>query len=170
METKSQAGKEAALTVVKKLKAPIESVFEAFSNPVELAEWWGPAEYIMTVTEFNFKPQGICLFKMENEHGIMWARFIYREIETPYLLEFVLSFSNENGGIARAPFFENWPLEILNVITLAEENTETTLTINCYPVNATDEEITSFRQNKLSLNQGLSAAITKLEARILNKA
>ena len=167
MQTKNQTSKEAALTVAKEFNAPIQLVFDALSNPDALAEWWGPVGYTMTVARFDFTPGGICLFKMENKESEMWARFIYGQIKSPELVEFTLSFSDENGGITRAPFFENWPLEILNIITLTEQGGKTTLTNNCFPVNTTHEEISSFEENKLSFNQGLSASLEKLKTYLL---
>ena len=163
MQTKDQNDSKVVVTVEKKLHAPIQAVFDALSNPDALAEWWGPVGYKMTVTKFSFNPNGLCLFKMENEKSVMWARFIYGQIKSPELVELTLSFSDEKGGITRAPFFENWPLEILNVITLTEQNGVTTITNKSTPVNATKEEIASFKENKLSFNQGLSASMEKLK-------
>ena len=168
MQTKNQTNEKAVLTVAKEFNAPIQLVFDALTNPDALAEWWGPVGYTMTVTKFDFTPRGICLFKMENKESEMWARFIYGQIKSPELVEFTLSFSDENGGITRAPFFENWPLEILNIITLAEQDGKTTLTNICFPVNATYEEVASFKENKLSFNQGLSASLEKLKIYLLN--
>jgi uncharacterized protein YndB with AHSA1/START domain len=163
MQNEKQKNSNIVLTVEREFDAPIQLVFDALSNPDSLAQWWGPAGYIMTVVKFEFKPKGLCLFKMENEDGLMWARFIYREIKSPELVEFVLSFSDENSGITRAPFFENWPLEILNVITLNEQNGKTTITNNSSPLNATKEEIASFNENKLSFKQGTSASMERLK-------
>jgi len=162
MQTKNQTHKDAVLVITREFNAPIQTVFAALSHPEALAEWWGPVGYKMTVTKFSFKPDGLCLFKMENETSLMWAKFIYGPIKSPESVEFTLSFSNETGGLTRAPFFENWPLEIRNIITLTEQNGKTTLTNNCFPVNATQEELTSFSENKSSFNHGLSASMDKL--------
>ncbi|HEY0670086.1 MAG TPA: SRPBCC domain-containing protein [Sphingobacteriaceae bacterium] len=168
METKKQTSNKAVLTVSKVFNAPIQLVFDALSDADALAEWWGPVGFKMTVTQFNFAPDGLCLFKMENEGTIMWAKFVYGQIKHPELVEFVLSFSDETGKIIRAPFFKDWPLQIQNIITLTEQNGKTAFTINCYPINATEAELLSFTENKSSFNQGLSASMEKLGQYLLN--
>ncbi len=162
MSTLKPADQDAVLVISRTFQAPIQAVFNALSQPHALSEWWGPSGYVMTITNFNFKPQGLCLFKMENESSTMWARFIYGRILSPELVEFILSFSDENGGLTQAPFFENWPLEIQNVITLTEKNGLTTLTNTCSPVRASKEELASFTANKSSFNQGFNASLDKL--------
>ncbi|MES2679576.1 MAG: SRPBCC domain-containing protein [Bacteroidota bacterium] len=164
METKSQKNNEAILVIEKEFDAPVRSVFNALSDPNALSQWWGPDGYRMRVTKFDFNPKGMCLFKMENQEHVMWARFIYGRIKSPELVEFVLSFSDENGTITRAPFFDNWPLEIMNVITLKSQNGKTILKNSCFPVNATAEEIISFNHNKSSLSGGMSSSMEKLNA------
>lgn len=162
MSTLKPEDQHAALVISRTFRAPIQAVFNALAKPDALSVWWGPAGYSMTVTKFDFKPQGLCLFKMENESSTMWARFIYGRIMNPELVEFILSFSDENGGLTKAPFFENWPMEIQNVITLSEQNGLTTLTNTCSPVRARREELVSFTANKLSFNQGFNASLDKL--------
>lgn len=163
MITRKPENKNAELLISRDFQAPIQSVFEALSNPEALAKWWGPVGYTMTFTIFDFRPGGLCLFKMENEASTMWARFIYGQIINPESVEFTLSFSDEKGGLTRAPFFDHWPLEIHNVISLKEHQGMTTLSIHCYPVHATAEELASFNENKSSFHQGLSASLDKLK-------
>jgi uncharacterized protein YndB with AHSA1/START domain len=100
---------------------------------------------------------------MENEEMIMWARFVYRAIRRLEYIEFVLSFSDEKGGVTRAPFFDNWPLEILNQLSFSEKDGKTTITLTCTPVNATPGETDTFRANKGSFEQGTSAAFNQLK-------
>lgn len=153
---------EGVLVISRTFQAPIQAVFNALAQPDALSEWWGPSGYVMTVTRFDFKPRGLCLFKMENESGIMWARFIYGTIQSPERVEFILSFSDENGGLTRAPFFDHWPMEILNVITLSEQHGLTTLTNTCSPVRSSPEELASFSVNSSSFHQGFNASLDKL--------
>lgn len=46
--------------------APRERLFAMFSNPGELAEWWGPSGFTNTFHEFDFRPGGKWRFTM---HG-----------------------------------------------------------------------------------------------------
>jgi uncharacterized protein YndB with AHSA1/START domain len=163
MQNESLKNSEAVLTLTREFDAPRELVFNAFAEAEALAEWWGPVGYKMTITQLDFKPQGKCIFKMENGADVMWARLLFGKIIKPELIEITVSFSNEEGGITRAPFFDSWPLEILNVFTLTEKAGKTTITTKSYPVNAVEAEVVSFNQNRSSFKGGLTASLEKLE-------
>ena len=42
----------------RELKAPIEIVYEAFSNPAHLSKWWGPNGFTNTFHEFDLRSGG----------------------------------------------------------------------------------------------------------------
>jgi uncharacterized protein YndB with AHSA1/START domain len=155
--------KQQGIIVSYEFDAPRSLVFHAFSQAEILAQWWGPAGFTMTVVDFDFKPGGHCLFKMENEDSIMWARFVYGQICEPERIELTLSFSDEHGGICKAPFFDAWPLEIMNVFTFTEMSGKTRVENNCYPVQASTAEMAAFNEHKFSVRDGLSAAMQVLE-------
>jgi len=162
MQNESLKNSEAVLTLTREFDAPRELVFNAFAEAEALAEWWGPVGFKMTVTQLDFKPGGRCHFKMENGTDVMWAILVFGKIIRPELIEITVSFSNEEASITRAPFFESWPLEILNVFTLTEKAGKTTITTKSYPVNASEAEVVSFQQNKSSFKAGLTASLDKL--------
>src|SRR5437868_3573847 len=129
------------LVITRIIDAPVELVFKAWTEPERLAQWWGPKGCTITVKKFDFKPGGIFHYRMAMPDGnAMWGLFTFREMEAPGKLVFVNSFSDEAGNIARAPFFTDWPLEILNILTLEEDKGKTKLTIKGNPINATAGE------------------------------
>lgn len=46
-----------------------EQVFGAFSDPVKLAQWWGPEGFTNTFAEFDFQPGGMWRFTMHARDG-----------------------------------------------------------------------------------------------------
>lgn len=52
--------------------APRERLFRAFSEPVQLARWWGPADFTNEFYEFDLRPGGRWRFAM---HGPDGARY-----------------------------------------------------------------------------------------------
>lgn len=48
------------------LNAPVETVYQAFANPLHLKEWWGPEGFTNTIHEFDLQPGGKWLLTM---HG-----------------------------------------------------------------------------------------------------
>lgn len=170
MQNEKTLNDEAALVMERLFEHPVKDVFEAFSSGEALAQWWAPASMKCTSHRFDFRPGGLFLFKMQNKELTMWARFIFGRIDPGRHLEFTLSFSDEKGGITRAPFFENWPLEIFNVFTFENKGDSTVLKMKSYPVNATNEEIASFRKNWANFNSGVSASFDELETYLISTA
>jgi uncharacterized protein YndB with AHSA1/START domain len=48
------------------LKFPLESVYQAFSIPIHLKNWWGPHGFSNTIHEFDLRPEGKWVLTM---HG-----------------------------------------------------------------------------------------------------
>lgn len=48
------------------LNAPVEIVYQAFSNPLHLQKWWGPQGFTNTFHEFDLRPGGKWILTM---HG-----------------------------------------------------------------------------------------------------
>jgi len=51
------------------IDAPRERVFRAFSDPVHLAQWWGPTGFSSTFHEFDLRPGGAWRFVMHGPDG-----------------------------------------------------------------------------------------------------
>lgn len=151
------------LIITKQLKAPKTLVFDAFSKAEHLKHWWGPANTNIEILKFDFTEKGIFHYKMEANSMAMYGRFIYGKIVRPELIEFVVSFSDESGGIARAPFSPVWPLEVFNSMTLEEEGDMTTLRIVGYPINATEEETAAYDSNHANMQAGFEGTFKQLE-------
>ena len=80
---------------------------------------------------------------------------MYRGVVELSRLASVQSFSDENGGIARAPFFDGrWPMEMLTVVTLEEDGDGTVVTLTCSRLNAEAHEQANFVSNISSMQGG----------------
>src|SRR6478672_3405460 len=123
-----QSNKKEGLRIVRHFNAPKDLVFDAFASADAFAEWWGPVGMPVTVIHFDFTPGGKVHYKMDGNGQTMWGVFNYTKIDRPDLLEFVSSFSDETGAICKSPFPIDFPLEILNQLSLEENNGVTTLT------------------------------------------
>jgi uncharacterized protein YndB with AHSA1/START domain len=49
--------------------APRERVFEAFSDPRQLAQWWGPKGFTNTIEKFDLRPGGAWRLTMRAPNG-----------------------------------------------------------------------------------------------------
>ena len=111
----------AAFVMTRVFQAPLDRVWKAWSAADELGLWWGPQGCAIEVFRLEFRPGGFFHYSMTFPGAPkMWGRFNYREIVASERIVWLNSFSNENCGIARAPFSPDCPLEIENTVTFAE--------------------------------------------------
>ena len=155
-------------TLVRTFAAPRSLVWKAWTSPEAFGKWWGPKGTTLRVLKFDLRPGGVFHYAFAFQPGHeMYGRFVYREIVAPERLAFVISFSDAEGGITRAPFpqlKDRWPLEILNVVRLTELGGETTLTLRGGPINASEEERAMFASNIDSMREGFAGTFDKLTA------
>lgn len=155
------AGKEFAITRV--FEAPCELVFKAWTEAERLAQWWGPKGMATSVQRLDLRPGGVLHYRIVLPDGqAVWGKFVFREITPPRRLVFVVSFSDEQEGVTRHPMSQNWPLEVLNTLTLTEEDGKTTLTLRGVPVNATEVERQTFEGGFDSMRQGFGGTMDQL--------
>jgi uncharacterized protein YndB with AHSA1/START domain len=156
---------EKDFVITRTFDAPRDLVFQAFAEAERLAQWWGPKGCTIEVSRLEFRPGGIFHYRMGMPDGNeMWGRFIYREIVAPERIVWVNSFSDPQGGVTRAPFLATFPLEILNRMTLEEENGKTTLTLRGGPIDPTDAEREVFEGMFDSMRQGFGGTWDQLAA------
>lgn len=153
------------LVITRTFDAPRDLVFKAFAQREALAQWWGPVGFSIEVSTFDFRPGGIFHYQMVHPDGhSMWGRFTYREIVEPERIVWVNSFADPDGNVARAPFGDTIPLEMLSVVTLAEQRGKTLLTLRSRAINATPDERATFEEMFDSMNQGWGGTWDKLAA------
>ncbi len=80
----------------------------------------------------------------------------------PEKIVLIQSFSDENGGVTRAPMNATWPLETLATTTLTEKDGRTTLKLEWVPINATEEEIRTFEAAFEGMTMGWSGTMEQL--------
>ncbi len=93
------------------IAAPVELVFGAWTDVRHLHEWFGPAGFTATTTEFAFKPGGVWRLTMHGPDGTDYPTVIvFKEIEPN----------------ARIVYSNSWnlpgaPLDFVVVVTFAPE-------------------------------------------------
>ena len=92
------------------IAAPCERVFAAWTDPAQLASWWGPQGFTNTFHRFELKPEGMWEFTMHGPNGMDFHNTcVFKRIEPPGYLEFdhlkemhfykaIVNFTEVEGG------------------------------------------------------------------------
>lgn len=114
---------ERTLILTRVLNAPRTLVFKTWTNPLHLAQWWGPTGFTNPVCELDLRVHGEIRIDMRAPDGSIFPMAgAFREIVEPERLVFTAAALNQNGK----PYFEN-----LNTITFDEfEGDKTLLTVH----------------------------------------
>ena len=77
------------LELERTLPAPRERVFELFTDPDELARWWGPAGFTTPRIELDLRPGGRYRFAMQPPDGELFhLTGEFREVDRPERLSY----------------------------------------------------------------------------------
>ena len=94
------------ITLIADFDAPIERVWEMWSDPRKLERWWGPPTHPATFEEHDLTPGGEARYFMTGPEGAMWGAWRVRAVHPPTSLEFTDGFAETDGTpIAEMPAF-----------------------------------------------------------------
>ena len=146
------------LILVQILHAPRGRVFRAWTDPGRLAQWWGPRGFTSPECALEPRPGGALRIRMRapdgSEHPMAG---VFREVVEPEDLVFVSTAFEDAAGYPR--------LEVLNTVTFAEQDGDTTLTLTARVLQAAPEVASAvagmeqgWRESLERLRQFLDAA------------
>ncbi|MEQ9404847.1 MAG: SRPBCC domain-containing protein [Cyclobacteriaceae bacterium] len=110
--------KNRTLTIERTLNAPIKLVWEAWTQPEHIAQWWGPKGMETKIVQHDFRVGGEWKYSMQMPDGnVFIADGVYSEIVEPEKLVTSANFK---------PMTEGVELQVL----LEEKGDQTHLTFN----------------------------------------
>lgn len=78
------------IVITRVINAPRERVWEAWSDPEQLAQWWGPDGFTLTTESFDMRIGGEWRFVMHGPDGTDYPNFIrYAEIRKPEFMKHI---------------------------------------------------------------------------------
>lgn len=146
--------------------APIEKMFEMWTNPDHFSKWLAPTGFEMHFMRSDIKAGGTTFYCMAGNGGIkMYGKAHYLEVERPTRLVYTQQFCDENENITRHPMAPTWPETMLTMVTFAEEGPEQTrVTVRWECVgDVTEEELATFIQGRSGMTIGWTGSFDKLE-------
>lgn len=152
-------------TLTRTFKAPRALVWKAWTDPEQLAQWFGPAGTTMPVRKMDLRVGGTFhhCWRMPDGKEI-WSLWVFREIDAPSKLVVVQSFSDAEGRVQPHPMVPDWPVETLSTVTFEERDGETLLTFKKETFEVSDAAATAFEAGMAGMAQGLCGTFEQLDA------
>ena len=85
------------ITLIADFDAPIEQVWELWSDPRKLERWWGPPGYPATFERHDLTAGGGATYFMSGPDGDAWGTWHVTALDPPVLLAFTDAFADEDG-------------------------------------------------------------------------
>lgn len=150
--------------------APIEVMFDMWTDPKHFAQWMGPTGSTMEFLRADIKAGGGSFYRMTGLGGAaMYGKASYKEVTKPHRIVYTQSFCDEQEKIIRHPMSPTWPEVMLTTVTLAEEGADRTRVTIRWEVfgGATAAERETFNKAKAGMSQGWGGSLDKLEEYLL---
>jgi uncharacterized protein YndB with AHSA1/START domain len=97
--------------------APRERVWKAYTNPKQIAQWWGPRIYTVIVDKMDVRPGGIWRNINRDAEGNEYAfHGVYHEVSRPSRLVYTFEWEGLPGHV------------VLSIVTFEEVDGRTKLT------------------------------------------
>lgn len=89
------------IRIIRLYDAPLEAVWDAWTDPEQVKQWWGPRGFTLTTHSKELKPGGIWHYTMHGPDGVDYPnKTVYHEVEEHAKLVY------DHGGYdERAPLF-----------------------------------------------------------------
>ena len=118
-ENETTAAAEREISISRVFDAPRELVFEAWTDPEQVVQWWGPFGFTTTIHEMDVRPSGVWRFVMHGPDGTDYDnRVVFEEVVKPVRLVY-----RHGGGE------ENDIKEFHVTVTFDEDEGKTRLTL-----------------------------------------
>jgi uncharacterized protein YndB with AHSA1/START domain len=153
-EGKNWVGKE--FVIMHEFAAPRERVFQAWTDPKHLAQWWGPKGFTNPVCEWDARPGGNIYVVMRAPNGADYPMGgVFREIVVPERLVFTSGALDEKGSLL---------FEFLHTATFVKRKDKTMLILNSRVIMTTagaDKYIGGFEAGMTQSLERLAAYLSK---------
>jgi uncharacterized protein YndB with AHSA1/START domain len=121
------------LRIERMFDAPRELVFDAWTRPEYLMQWYAPRSCTIQLVKLDARPGGRFHWCIHNpSFGDCWCVGVYKEIVRPERIVYTLATADSAGNEiepVQAGHDPRWPRESLVTVTLAEVRGATLLTL-----------------------------------------
>lgn len=146
-------------------EAPIEKVFEMFTNPAHIEKWQPPTGFGMKILAGKVEEGNSVFYEMGNREMQFFGRSSYQTINRPTFISFIQEFCNHKGQNAKHPGSPTWPARWLTSVTFTkEEDSLTRLTLKSELLDQfSSEELKAFTEERGGMTVGWHGSLDRLE-------
>lgn len=109
---KSDFTADREIVITRMLDAPRERVWEAWTNPQHVANWWGPNGFTTTIEKMDVRPGGVWKHVMHGPDGTDYPNSsVFKEVVKPERI--VFAHGGGRAGEPGASFISTWTFEAL---------------------------------------------------------
>ncbi len=102
------------ILITRVVAAPRERVWEAMTDPAQVAQWWGPRGFTTTIEKMDLRPGGIWKMVMHGPDGTDYPnKSVFREIMKPERIVFDVGGGKKGGPGVR--FVSTWRFDAVDV-------------------------------------------------------
>jgi len=99
---KNQDTSEREIVLTREFDTPPDAVFDAWTSPDKIGQWWGPAGFTTTTYSMDFREGGVWDYTMHGPDGTDFKNYIkYTEIVEPERLSYEHGEEVEQGPLFR---------------------------------------------------------------------
>ena len=139
---------EREIVISREIDAPRERVWEAFTDPEQLIQWWGPEGFTNTFNSIDIKEGGVWDFDMHGPDGVDYPnKIVYEELIKPSKISYT------HSGLDKEDF-----VEFQTTFTFEEVDGKTNLTLRLVFATAAEKE----KQVKFGAVEGGNSTLKKL--------
>ncbi|SRR5260221_5024113 len=146
--------------------APVEKVWDAWTNPEMVKKWWGPKDFTAPSVEIDFRVGGKYVYAMHGPAGSEWDKDMYsageyKEIVPMERIVVTDYFSDEHGNKMSAQeqgLPEGMPSEMTVVVTFEKMDGKTKLSIIYTPESVAQYDA----MIKSGMQEGWSTSLDKM--------
>jgi uncharacterized protein YndB with AHSA1/START domain len=121
------------IVVERRVNAPVEKVWQHWTDRESMKKWWGPKDYTAPVVEHQFQEGGTFLLGMKSPSGeIIYNSGRYQEIVENKRIVAFMYFSDQHGAPIPASSYNvpgRWPAEIQITTEFTEDGAATDIRI-----------------------------------------
>ncbi len=163
--------KKEVFFINRSFQAPLDLMFEVWSNPEHVARWTAPTGFTMKFIKADIRPGGESFYSMSDASGqhTMYGKAKYLEITKPSRIVYSQQFADEKGNAARHPMSPTWPETMVTTVVFTAEGPDQTRVTLTWELTdkATAVEMDTFVKAKAGMSGGWTGSFDKLEEYLL---